>query len=161
MATPIEATYKKDLQIEHRDGFSWLQAGKFAELHDYEIYNPKQKATRSGKLFLRDPLKLTGTQISLTKLPAGESVPFFHKHRQNEEVYIFVGGTGQMQLNDEVFEVREGTVARVDPATARIWRNNGTEDLYCVVIQARANSLEQETFDDGEGCPDRQVDWKD
>lgn len=36
---------------------------------------------------LHDQLKLTGTEISINTISAGECVPFIHSHKQNEEVY--------------------------------------------------------------------------
>jgi mannose-6-phosphate isomerase-like protein (cupin superfamily) len=154
----IETNFKKELKLHKGKNFSVAHAGAFKDLHMYELVHPKLKRSVPGKLFLRDQLDMTGMQISLNKLPAGAAVPFFHKHAQNEELYVFVGGKGQMQIDDEVFEVSEGTCVRIATAGERTWRNNGTEDLYCIVIQAKENSLTQETFEDGVPS-DRKVEW--
>lgn len=92
------------------------------------------------------------------KLPAGHAVPFTHWHRQNEELYLFAKGTGQFQVDGTVIPVREGTAIRVSSEGARAWRNNSTEDLYYVVVQAPAESLERRTIDDGELVSDT-VHW--
>ncbi|MBX9666301.1 MAG: hypothetical protein K2X93_01730 [Candidatus Obscuribacterales bacterium] len=57
----------------------------------------------NGKLFLKDHLGLTGMQVSLNLFPAGASMPFYHQ--QNEELYIFTRGEGQIQLDNETFDV--------------------------------------------------------
>ena len=88
-------------------------------------------------------------RISLNKFPAGYSVPFYHAHKHNEEVYIFVGGKGQMQIDDQNIDVEEGSVVRVKTEGMRTWRNNSDQDLYSVVIQAKENSLTADTFEDG------------
>ncbi|MFC4768391.1 cupin domain-containing protein [Effusibacillus consociatus] len=102
-----------------------------------------------GKLFLKEVLALNGMEVSLNKLPAGAAVPFYHQHRENEELYIFIKGTGQFQVDGQVLEVQEGTVIRVVPKGIRTWRNNSTEDLYYIVIQAAENSLNAWTRTDG------------
>lgn len=102
-----------------------------------------------GKIWLKDILGLTGTELSLSSLPAGASVPFDHTHTQNEELYIFLSGEGQMKLDGEIIDVAAGSVVRVDPAAVRCWRNTGTTDLVHIVIQSKAGSLEQWTAVDG------------
>lgn len=44
---------------------------------------------------LHDKLGLTGAEISINTLPAGECVPFIHSHKQNEEVYYILSGSGK------------------------------------------------------------------
>ena len=51
---------------------------------------------------LHDKLSLTGAEISINTLPAGECVPFIHSHKQNEEVYYILG-----QVINEVINVKE------------------------------------------------------
>lgn len=52
-----------------------------------------------GKAFLHDVLGLTSCEISVNFMPAGAKAPFNHKHKQNEEVYIFLKGEGTMTLD--------------------------------------------------------------
>jgi len=58
-----------------------------------------------------------------------------------------------MQVDGETFDVREGTVVRIDPAAARVWRNNSKQMLVHLVIQMRAGSLRQYGVGDGELVP--------
>ena len=44
---------------------------------------------------------------------------------------------------------QEGTALRVAPDGARTWRNNSTEDLYYVVIQAKADTMKDGPIGDG------------
>jgi len=103
-----------------------------------------------GKVFLKETLNFTGMEVSLGKIPAGLGVPWSHKHKENEETYIFVKGQGQFLIDGEVLNVQEGTVVRVAPDGVRAWRNNSTEDLHYIVIQAKAHSLGGYTITDGE-----------
>lgn len=111
-----------------------------------------------GKLFLKDAMGLTSAEISINALPPGGGMPFHHSHRQNEEIYIFLHGTGQMQIDGETFDVREGTIVKVSPKGERVWRNNGNETLVYVVMQMKANSLEQWGTADAD-IPQKPVVW--
>ncbi|MCF8179218.1 MAG: cupin domain-containing protein [Sulfuritalea sp.] len=110
-----------------------------------------------GKCFLHPLLGLTGMEISVNCLPAGAKVPFSHTHREHEELYLFLRGRGQFQVDGEVIEINEGTALRVAPEGSRTWRNNSTEDLYYLVIQATAGSLKTPGSDDGLPQPGRPV----
>jgi mannose-6-phosphate isomerase-like protein (cupin superfamily) len=111
-----------------------------------------------GKYFLKERLGLTGMEVSLNQLPVGGSIPFYHTHRENEELYIFIGGRGQFQVDGQIFDVKEGTTVRVAPEGERTLRNNGTGDLYFIVIQVRSDSLRQWVETDGV-ILDRPVSW--
>ncbi|MBW4443593.1 MAG: cupin domain-containing protein [Plectolyngbya sp. WJT66-NPBG17] len=129
--------------------FAILDLGKFEGLDQFVFEAPEVKIKREGKVFLKDLLNLSGAEISINKLPAYESIPFYHTHRQNEEIYIFLSGTGEFQIDGEIFPVGEGSIVRVDPAGERCWRNCGETDLYCVVIQVKAGSYQDRTIQDG------------
>lgn len=105
-----------------------------------------------GKVFLRKKLGLTSCEISVNSVPKGVKAPYRHKHRQNEEIFIFISSSGIMSVDQDEFEVREGTCVKVDPAGCRGLENTGDEDLRYICIQAKANSLEQSLFEDGEVC---------
>lgn len=103
----------------------------------------------SGKHFLKDILGFTGCEISINSLPPGAGMPFYHQHKDNEEVYIFIQGKGQMQVDDEVINVQEGSIVRIAPNGQRTWRNNSNEALLYIVIQMKENSLRQYGLGDG------------
>ncbi len=106
----------------------------------------------NGKAFLHDPLVLTSCEISVNCVPSGYKVPFNHKHKQNEEIYIFIKGQGTVEIDGEKLNVQEGTVVAVAPSAARTLSNTGSSELQFICIQAKANSLEQFGMTDGEMC---------
>jgi len=140
------------LEAKHGSNYSIAQAGEWPQLRGH-IFNHPLIGKVPGKLFLKDPLRLTGMEVSLGVIPAGHGTPFLHAHRQNEELYIFVKGRGQFIVDGEVLEVREGTIVRVAPAGARAWRNTSAEDLYYIVVQAKAGTLANGTITDGMEIP--------
>lgn len=107
-----------------------------------------QSGPIKGKAFLRAPLDLTGSEISLNQMEAGRGTPFLHAHKQNEEVYVVVSGNGTFYLDGQEIQVTEGSVVRVAPAVTRGF-SAGTQDLCLICIQAKEGSLEQATHEDG------------
>lgn len=85
-------------------------------------------------------------------------MPIYHQHQQNEEVYIFIQGKGQMQVDGEVIDVQEGSIVRITPKGERIWRNNSNEPLLYIVIQTRESSLTQYGLADAI-VPGKAVTW--
>ncbi|WP_373232750.1 cupin domain-containing protein [Cohnella sp.] len=133
--------------------FNVVEAGPFSSLLSMS------KDPIPGKYFLKDRLELTGMEVSLNQLPEGGAVPFYHTHRENEELYLFIGGRGQFQVDGQIFDVKEGTTVRVAPEGERTLRNNGTGDLFFIVIQVQAGSLRQWVKTDGVVL-DKPVTWQ-
>jgi len=111
-----------------------------------------------GKLFLHQILSLTGMEISVNCLPAGAKVPFYHTHKAHEELYIFIKGHGQFQIDGDILEIQEGTTLCIAPNGERTWRNNSQEDLYYLVIQAAVGTISATGTEDGVTVQ-RKVTW--
>lgn len=105
-----------------------------------------------GKFFLGEKLGLSGCEVSLNRLPAGQGMPFVHAHKMNEELYIVLRGSGTFYVDGEEFPIREGSLIRVAPEGARAWKA-GDEDLYFICVQSEVDSLSQATRKDGFHLP--------
>jgi mannose-6-phosphate isomerase-like protein (cupin superfamily) len=139
--------------------FAVVDLGKFSDLHQYIFEAEEHSIKLEGKVFLKQLLNLTSAEISLNTLQPLKSIPFYHKHRLNEEIYIFIHGRGEFQVDDRVFPVCEGTVVRVDSEGERCLRNTSDgEQLNWIVIQSRAGSYRDRTIEDGYGVQKR-VSW--
>ena len=97
---------------------------------------------------LHDALELTGAEVSINALPAGASVPFVHAHKQNEEIYGIIEGSGYAVLDGEKVAFTAGDWLRVSPATKRQFFASEKEGIKYVCIQVKANSLEGYTMTD-------------
>ena len=63
----------------------------------------------------------------------GTRMPFGHRHREQEEVYVIVGGSGRMKLDDEIVDLAEWDVIRVSPAVLRAFEAGPDGlDVLCV-----------------------------
>lgn len=123
--------------------------GSFANAEQHLFEHPKIAKKVPGKKFLKEELDLTSMEISINKLPAGGSMPFTHKHRENEELYLFLKGKGQFCVDGNWFDIQEGAAVRVSPDGARTWRSSKDDELIFIVIQAKAGSMKGHTIEDG------------
>lgn len=98
---------------------------------------------------LKDTLGLTGCEVSFNQLGAGQSSPFVHKHKQNEEVYLVLSGSGDFWLDGEIVPVNEGSCLKISPDVGRSIRASKDRALTWICIQAASNSLKQYTRTDG------------
>lgn len=103
-----------------------------------------------GKQFVKDATGATSCEISFGTLPTGAEVPFFHSHKENEENYIILSGAGRFQVNDEAFDIREGSVIRVATNCDRNIKCTSAEPMTYICIQAKEGSLGGYTMTDAE-----------
>ena len=133
------------------ENFSATELGGFENLDRYKFAHARLPFEVEGKVFLNSLLGLTSAEISINKLPPKTSMPFHHRHRNNEEIYIFMKGCGEFRIDDRLLPIREGTVIRVAPEGTRCWRNVSDEPLYYVVVRAPEGSYgDDRTIEDGE-----------
>lgn len=147
--SPVREQLERSGKLSKGTNYNAAHLGALEQLTEYPLFIPALNETAKGKVFLKELIGTNGSEISMNKLPAGYTIPFSHAHKQNEEVYIFIKGQGQMAIDDEIVPVGEGSCVRLAPAALRCLRNSGQEELYFIVIQAREGSLGQYTFDDG------------
>ena len=69
--------------------------------------------------FARDALELENSGVSYLRLAPGQRVPWGHTHKQQEEVYVVVGGSGRIKLDDEVVDLRRWDAMRIGKETMR------------------------------------------
>ncbi len=149
----------KKIKSWEGSSFSAVALGHFKNLDEYSYTLPALSMTVNGKVFLNELLDLTGSEISFNKLPPKKSMPFYHKHQKHEEVYIFLSGKGQFQIDGKVFPVEQGTVVRVNPEGERTWRNlSDSDDLIFIVIQSPAGQIETTKTNDGVAI-EKRVSW--
>ena len=103
-----------------------------------------------GKQFVKEATGADSCEISFGSLPSGAAVPFFHSHKANEENYIILSGAGKFQVNDDVFDIAEGSVVRVSPGCFRNLKCTSAEPMTYICIQAKSGSLEKYTAEDAE-----------
>jgi quercetin dioxygenase-like cupin family protein len=69
--------------------------------------------------FARKHLDSRDLGVSLFRYAANLRSPMAHSHREQEEAYVVVAGSGRVLLDDEVLELRQWDVLRVAPEVMR------------------------------------------
>lgn len=100
------------------------------------------------RIELHDLLNLTGAEISINALPAGAGVPFTHSHKQNEEIYGVIEGSGYAVIDGEKIAITAGDWLRVSPAAKRQFSAAKDSGIKYLCIQVKENSLEGYTMTD-------------
>jgi mannose-6-phosphate isomerase-like protein (cupin superfamily) len=143
----MQATETQDGRLSGVN-FVHVHAGAPASWKDSRFEHPRL-GTVSGKSFLQERLGLTGMEVSLSTLPPGAGLPFLHRHNRHEELYLFLSGRGQFQVDGVTFEVEAGSAVRVAPKGERAHRNTGKEPLVFIVVQAPADGCAASSTTDG------------
>jgi mannose-6-phosphate isomerase-like protein (cupin superfamily) len=69
--------------------------------------------------FAREAIEAQKFGLSLQRLKPNQRMPFGHRHAEQEEVYVVVGGSGRLKVEDEVLELAQWDAVRVDPELVR------------------------------------------
>jgi quercetin dioxygenase-like cupin family protein len=71
--------------------------------------------------------------VSLFSYEPNLRSPMAHSHREQEEAYVVVAGSGRVLLDDEVVELRQWDVVRVAPEVVRAFEA-GPDGLELVAV---------------------------
>ena len=109
---------------------------------DYTIKNLKDvddaAAGRGGDVEARMARKHIDSEhlgVSYFRYGPGFRSPIGHRHREQEEAYVVVSGSGRIRLGDEVHDLRQWDVVRVAPSVIRAFEG-GPDGIEIVAIGA-------------------------
>jgi mannose-6-phosphate isomerase-like protein (cupin superfamily) len=80
-------------------------------------------------------LGLEHSGLSYLRVAPGFRLPFGHKHKNQEEVYVLVSGSARMKIEDEVKELKQWDAVRVHKDTMRTFEG-GDEGAEFLVVGA-------------------------
>jgi uncharacterized cupin superfamily protein len=95
---------------------------------DYTVVNLKEVEDQAPKFGLspqlearmaRVALGLENSGVSYQRLAPNFRVPFGHKHKNQEEIYVLVSGSARIKLEDEVVDLKPFDAVRVPKDTMR------------------------------------------
>ena len=92
-----------------------------------------QIVKEDDRYIVKDNNSLNNLVISSTTLHPKKSTSG-HKHEGQEEVYMFMKGSGRMELDDKEFDVKEGDLILIEDGVFHRVHNTGTVDLYMVCV---------------------------
>jgi mannose-6-phosphate isomerase-like protein (cupin superfamily) len=97
----------------------------------------------------RVPLEMENAGISYLRIGPGFRMPFGHKHKQQEEVYVLVKGSAKIKIEDDVHELKQWDAVRLHRDTMRSFEG-GPEGAEFIAIGAPNT---------GPGDADMEQDW--
>jgi mannose-6-phosphate isomerase-like protein (cupin superfamily) len=83
--------------------------------------------------FARKQLDSEHLGVSYLRFSPGVRSTTAHSHREQEEAYVVISGSGQVRLDDEIRELRCWDVVRVKPTTVRAFEA-GDDGLELIAI---------------------------
>jgi mannose-6-phosphate isomerase-like protein (cupin superfamily) len=95
--------------------------------------------------FAKGDLDAERTGVSHLRLKSGRRSPFGHRHERAEEVYVVIGGSGRMKLDEEIIELETLDAIRVSPEVVRAFEA-GPDGIEVLAVGARHDG-------DGETIP--------
>jgi|TARA_B110000444_G_C18838168_1_gene597294 mannose-6-phosphate isomerase-like protein (cupin superfamily) len=90
-------------------------------------------AKQDERYIVKDNTTLKNLVVSSTFLEANKSTSG-HRHAGQEEVYYFVSGKGQMELDHKIFDVNSGDVVLIEDNVFHKVHNTGDYGLYFVCV---------------------------
>jgi mannose-6-phosphate isomerase-like protein (cupin superfamily) len=85
--------------------------------------------------FARDVLECEKGAIGHFRLAAGARSPFGHRQKLQEEIYVVIGGSGRIKVDDDLVDLAPLSAVRVAPEAARALAA-GPEGLEYIVFGA-------------------------
>jgi mannose-6-phosphate isomerase-like protein (cupin superfamily) len=81
----------------------------------------------------RSDLESRDVGVSLFRYGPNVRNPMSHQHREQEEAYVIVLGSGRVRLDDEIKDVRQWDVIRVAPEVVRAFEG-GPDGMDVVAV---------------------------
>lgn len=69
--------------------------------------------------YLREDVGAETIGLSLYRMRPGRRTGFGHRHERVEEMYVVLGGSGRLKVDDEIVELAPRDVVRVAPRSVR------------------------------------------
>ena len=86
--------------------------------------------------FPREDLGAEQTGVNYLTIKPGQREAFAHRHREAEELYVVLSGSGRVKLDDELVELEQLDAVRVSPGTARTFEA-GPDGLEVLIFGPR------------------------
>ncbi len=110
----------------------------YTKLNIEEVEDSALQFGLSPSLEARFGKKALGSRIvgvSRETLAPNFRVPFGHRHRDQEEVYFVLRGSGRIKIEDEILDLSQGDLVRIGPG---VWRNTeaGPDGIEVLAVGA-------------------------
>jgi mannose-6-phosphate isomerase-like protein (cupin superfamily) len=130
-------------------------------MSDYTVMNLKQDVDDQAPGFGLSPsmearfatrsLELENGGVGYERLEPGFRVPFGHRHKEQEEVYVILSGSARLKLDDEILELKPWDVVRIPKGTMRCLEAgpDGVENLAFGAPHAGPSPMDEVEMEPG------------
>jgi mannose-6-phosphate isomerase-like protein (cupin superfamily) len=87
--------------------------------------------------FAHGDLNAERTGFSLQRVKPGKRHAIAHRHKEMEEIYVVLSGSGRIKLDDEIEEIGRLDAIRIGPSVTRGFEA-GDEGLEILIFSPRA-----------------------
>ncbi|MBI5116317.1 cupin domain-containing protein [Candidatus Poribacteria bacterium] len=113
---------------------------------------------------LKNDLGLTAVGVSLSRVEPGMGYPFYHAHKEQEEIFICLKGSGTILVDNKEITMRPGDILRIAPDVPRAVGNRTKEPCTFLLLGALPNTRYKNDeslmlIDDGIEMADKNPDW--
>jgi uncharacterized cupin superfamily protein len=101
-----------------------------------DVANAAEEFGMADKLEARFARKALGTEqfgFSYQKLQPDFRLPFGHVHKEQEEAYVVLEGSGRIKVEDEIVDLRQWDVVRIPAGVTRAFEA-GSDGLAYLAI---------------------------
>jgi mannose-6-phosphate isomerase-like protein (cupin superfamily) len=123
---------------------------RIAAMADYTVKNIKEVEDQAPNFglspnlearFARESLGLAEVGLSYQRLAPNYRMPFGHKQKEQEEVYVLLSGSARLKLDDDVVELKQWDLVRVPKEVTRNFEA-GPEGVEILAIGAPNTGLQ-------------------
>ncbi len=117
-------------------------------MSNHTVVNLKEVENRAERLgaapdlearFAAGPLELQKSGLSYQQLAPNFRMPFGHRHKEQEEIYVVIRGSGRMNIEGEILDVKELDAIRVAPEHVRAFEAGPDGITYIAFGAPRAS----------------------
>jgi mannose-6-phosphate isomerase-like protein (cupin superfamily) len=99
-----------------------------------DIENPNPNPEREAK-FARSRIGSEHLGVSYFRYGPNFRSNLGHSHREQEEVYVVISGSGRVKLDDEIVDLKQWDIVRVSPPVVRAFEG-GPEGMELIIAGA-------------------------
>jgi mannose-6-phosphate isomerase-like protein (cupin superfamily) len=104
-------------------------------LQDVDNSAPEAAGDGLEARFARKHLDSEHLGVSYFRYGPGFRAPYGHRHREQEEAYVVVSGSGRLRVDDDIVDLKRWDVVRVAPEVVRGFEG-GPDGLEVIAIGA-------------------------
>src|SRR5213596_2028961 len=134
------------------------QRGRIVAMSDYTHINLKDDVEDQAPNFglspqlesrmARVPLEMENAGLTYMRIAPGFRIPFGHKHKNQEEVYVLVSGNARIKIEDEVREMKPWDAVRLHRDTVRGFEAGDQGAEFLAIGAPNTGPADAEVIDD-------------